>query len=182
MQHNNTANTHRSLRALAIISTSTKWGGHPLIRVCSLIRSNTVIMLPWTQKTLLPGVLFQALPVALWVVTDATALLCVCRQTQMMCDTMVEEVQIGMYEKPAKRRRAIFSSTPLKSRTAKLSVNFNKSQLKSKPLVSTTYIQWMLTHEWGCTVLILLIYSILYNIHVLHNIMIDCAYIDGLFE
>ena len=26
MQHNNTANTHRSLRALEIISTSTKWG------------------------------------------------------------------------------------------------------------------------------------------------------------
>ena len=42
MQHNNTANTHRSLRALAIISTSTKWWGGPLIRVCSLIRSNTV--------------------------------------------------------------------------------------------------------------------------------------------
>ena len=44
MQHNNTANTHRSLRALAIVFTSTKWGGVsdcPLIRVCSLIRSNT---------------------------------------------------------------------------------------------------------------------------------------------
>ena len=54
MQHNNTANTHRSLRALAIISTSTRWGGVvegggggvcPLIRVCSLIRSNTVSVL-----------------------------------------------------------------------------------------------------------------------------------------
>ena len=55
MQHNNTANIHRSLCALAIIFTSTKWGGGgdggegaagggggPLIRVCSLIRSNTV--------------------------------------------------------------------------------------------------------------------------------------------
>ena len=27
MQHNNTANTHRSLCALAIVFTSTKWGG-----------------------------------------------------------------------------------------------------------------------------------------------------------
>ena len=43
MQHNNTANTHRSVCALAIVFTSTKWGGGcPLIRVCSLIRSNTV--------------------------------------------------------------------------------------------------------------------------------------------
>ena len=45
MQRNKTANTHRSLRALAIISTNTKWGqggGCPLITVCSLIRSNTV--------------------------------------------------------------------------------------------------------------------------------------------
>ena len=42
MQHNNTANTHRSLCALAIVFTSTKWGRCPLIRVCSLIRSNTV--------------------------------------------------------------------------------------------------------------------------------------------
>ena len=43
MQHNNIANTHRSLRAPAIISTSTKWGC-PLIRRCSLIRSNTVYL------------------------------------------------------------------------------------------------------------------------------------------
>ena len=43
MQHNNTANTHRSLCALAVVFTSTKWGGCPLIRVCSLIRSNTYI-------------------------------------------------------------------------------------------------------------------------------------------
>ena len=45
MQHNNTANTHRSLYyicALAIVFTSTKWGRCSLIRVCSLIRSNTV--------------------------------------------------------------------------------------------------------------------------------------------
>ena len=60
MQHNNTANTHRSLRALAIISTSTRWGvggggwgvggggwgvgGRGSANwVCSLIRSNTVV-------------------------------------------------------------------------------------------------------------------------------------------
>ena len=43
MQHNNTANTHRSLCALAIVFT-TKWGGCPLIRVCSLIRSHMVFI------------------------------------------------------------------------------------------------------------------------------------------
>ena len=46
MQHNNTANTRRSLCALAIVFTSTKWGGGgggcSLIRACLLIRSNTV--------------------------------------------------------------------------------------------------------------------------------------------
>ena len=74
MQHNNTANTHRSVCALAIVFTivtirpvyskfvlpsrksleiiinikqkiknkNEKNGGCPLIRVCSLIRSNTV--------------------------------------------------------------------------------------------------------------------------------------------
>ena len=47
IQHNNTVNTHISLCALAIVFTSTKWGGRggegcSLIRVCSLIRSNTV--------------------------------------------------------------------------------------------------------------------------------------------
>ena len=41
MQHNNTANTHRSLCALALVFTSTKWGGVQ----CSLIRSNTVIII-----------------------------------------------------------------------------------------------------------------------------------------
>ena len=41
MQHNNTANT---LCALAIVFTSTKRGGCSLIRVCSLIRSNTVVV------------------------------------------------------------------------------------------------------------------------------------------
>ena len=45
MQHNNTANTHRSLCALAIVFTSTKRGGG----VCSLIRSNTVIMLYFSR-------------------------------------------------------------------------------------------------------------------------------------
>ena len=50
MQHNNTANTHRSLCALAIVFTSTKGGrGCSLIRVCSLIRSNTVIMLDFSR-------------------------------------------------------------------------------------------------------------------------------------
>ena len=44
MPHNNTANARRSLRALAIISTGTKWGGCPLTRVRSLIRSNTVTL------------------------------------------------------------------------------------------------------------------------------------------
>ena len=77
MQHNNTANTHRSLCALAIVftivtirpvyskfvlpsrksleiiinikknnkNTKLKKMGGPLIRVCSLIRSNTVVRL-----------------------------------------------------------------------------------------------------------------------------------------
>ena len=45
MQHNNKANTHRSLHALAIISHQHKMGGGcPLIRVRSLIRSNTVVV------------------------------------------------------------------------------------------------------------------------------------------
>ena len=52
MQHNNTANTHRSLHALAIISHQHKMGGGggcPLIRVCSLITSNTVIVIKYLK-------------------------------------------------------------------------------------------------------------------------------------
>ena len=54
MQHNNTADTHRSLCALAIVFTSTKCGGGGgclLIRVCSLIRTNTVCPCTIVQGT-----------------------------------------------------------------------------------------------------------------------------------